>query len=377
MAESGTTPESRSTWQRLRQPLGRGLGLVAAAALLATAATLVVPGTSASSAPAVDRGIWLSEAEINKLPRRGAAWRRLKATADGNLGRANISDLVSKHDVRTLAVALVYVRTGKASYREKAVDAIMSAIGTEGGGTTLTLGRNLVSYVIAADLVNLRQYDSARYNAFRTWLRTVRSRTLRGRTLVSTHEVRPNNWGTHAGASRAAVAAYLGDKADLARTATVLRGWLGDRSAYSGFDYGDLDWQADPQNPVGIVPAGATKQGATLDGALPEEMRRGGGFRVPPRRTEYPWEGLAGAIVQAEILARQGYDSWQWSEQALRRGFQFMADLEQQHGRWWAGDDDVWQPWLVNAAYGTSFDTDPTWKLGKNMDFTDWTHRRR
>ena len=231
----------------------------------------------------------------------------------------HLGDLVSKHDVRTLAVALVYVRTGKASYREKAVDAIMSAIGTEGGGTTLTLGRNLVSYVIAADLVNLRQYDSARYNAFSTWLRTVRSRTLRGRTLVSTHEVRPNNWGTHAGASRAAVAAYLGDKADLARTATVLRGWLGDRSAYSGFDYGDLDWQADPQNPVGIVPAGATKQGATLDGALPEEMRRGGGFRVPPRRTEYPWEGLAGAIVQAEILARQGYDSWQWSEQALRR----------------------------------------------------------
>ena len=32
-------------------------------------------------------------------------------------------------------------------------------------------------------------------------------------TLVSTHENRPNNWGTHAGAARAAVARYLGDSA--------------------------------------------------------------------------------------------------------------------------------------------------------------------
>ena len=46
-------------------------------------------------------------------------------------------------------------------------------------------------------------------------------------TLRGTHEQRPNNWGTHAGAARAAVALYLGDTAELSRTATVFRGWLG------------------------------------------------------------------------------------------------------------------------------------------------------
>lgn len=378
MAESGMTPASQSAARRrFRRPLGRVLGLVGVAVLLALAAALVVPGAASKDAPAVDKGIWLTQDEIMALPRKGSAWKRLKAVADGDLGRANVSDQNSKHDVRTLAVALAYVRTGKDSYRRKAADAIMSAIGTERGGRTLALGRNLVPYVIAADLINLRAYDTGRNGQFTAWLRSVRNERLKEFTLVSTNEIRPNNWGTHAGASRAAIDAYIGDTNDLARVATVFRGWLGDRSAYAGFDYGSLDWQADADQPIGIDPPGASKEGFSIDGALPEEMRRGGSFRVPPRHTQYPWEGLAGAIVQAQILSRQGYDVWNWSDQALRRAFQFMADVDREYGGWWAGDDDTWQPWLVNAAYGTSFETDPTLELGKNMAWTDWTHASR
>ena len=375
MAETGTSPGSRSAARRFRWLSGRVLALVGVAALFALAAALVVPGAASKDAPAVDKGIWLTQGEILALPRKGAAWRRLKAVADGDLGHANISDQNSKHDVRTLAVALAYVRTGRESYRSKAAGAIMSAIGTEHGGRTLALGRNLVAYVIAADLINLRAYDSGRNALFTAWLRSVRSEQLSGFTLIAANEIRPNNWGTHAGASRAAIDVYIGDTQDLARVASVLQGWLGDRSAYAGFDYGSLDWQADPDGPIGVNPAGASKEGFSIDGALPEEMRRGGRFRVPPKHTEYPWEGLAGAIVQAQILSRQGYDAWGWSDQALRRAFQFLADVDREYGDWWAGDDDTWQPWLVNAAYGTEFATDPVTELGKNMAFTDWTHR--
>ena len=374
MAESGTTPESRSTLRRLRRPSGRVLGLVAVAALLGVAAALVVPGTSAGNAKPVYRGIWLSASEIAQLPRKGAAWRRLKETADRSLGNADISNQNSDHDVRTLAVALVYVRTGKGSYRRKAVDGIVDAIGTESGGRTLALGRNLVSYVIAADLVNLPAYDPSVDGRFRSWLRSVRTKSLSGFTLISTHERRPNNWGTHAGASRAAIAAYLGDKGELGRVAQVFRGWLGDRSAYAGFKYDELDWQADESKPVPLNPSGATKEGESIDGALPSEMRRGGSFRFPPKRTEYPWGGLAGAVVQAEILSRQGYDAWSWSDGALRRATEFLHELDTEYDKWWATQDDTWIPWLVNARTGAGFPTSAAAMPGKNMGWTDWTH---
>jgi len=43
----------------------------------------------------------------------GPSWEQLKHTADGDLGQANIADQNSDHDVKTLAVALLYARTGK------------------------------------------------------------------------------------------------------------------------------------------------------------------------------------------------------------------------------------------------------------------------
>ena len=345
-------------------------------AAIALAAAVLVSTPTAHAGP-VEKGIWLSLAEIAQLPTSGTAWTKLKSTADGSLGVPKISDQDSKHDVTTLAVALVYARTGDASYRKKAADGIMSAVGTEAGGRTLALGRNLVSYVVAADLVNLREYDAAKDGQFRGWLAAVRSETLDGKTLISTHESRPNNWGTHAGASRIAADAYLGDVADLARAAAVFRGWLGERSAYAGFKFGSLDWQADPANPVGINVPGARRSNFAVDGALPEEMRRGCSLQFPPCKTGYPWGALAGATAQAELLYRQGYDAWSWGGWALLRAVEFLRILDAQYGGWWASSDDSWQPWLVNFAYGTAYPAQVTGRAGKNMGWTDWTHARR
>ena len=124
--------------------------------------------------------------------------------------------------------------------------------------------------------------DSALDADFRAKLRELLTKTLDGTTLVETHEERPNNWGTHAAASRAAVAAYLGDTAELDRTAKVFHGWLGNRDAYVGFSYGRLSWQCHPDAPVGINEKGCMRDGHSIDGALPDEIRRGGDFQWPP-----------------------------------------------------------------------------------------------
>ncbi len=187
--------------------------------------------------------------------------------------------------------------------------------------------------------------------------------------MIVTHEERPNNWGTHAGASRAAAAIYLWDMAELARTAQVFKGWLGDREAYSGFEYGSKSWQCDQSRPVGINPKGCTKDGVTIDGAQPEEMRRGGDFTWPPEETGYAWEALQGAMVQAAILHRAGYDAWEWQDRALLRAVEFLYAVG-----WEPEGDDQWQPWLINQAYDTEFPTVSPARTGKNIGFTDWTH---
>ena len=343
------------------------------AAPTATPAPTTAPVPTTAPAPAgpaaPGSGILVSAAEISRLPTSGAAWTALKARADSTIGAPTISNQDDDTDQVVLARALVYARTGVASYRSSVVAALHSALGTESGGRTLALGRNLPAYVIAADLISLKTADPTfDAGAFRPWLRSLLSKPLDGRTLVSTHEDRPNNWGTHAGAARAAIAAYLGDSAEMARTAQVFRGYLGDRAAYAGFTYGDLSWQCDPSKPVGINPTGCTKNGIEIGGSLPEEMRRGGAFAWPPAFTGYAWEGLQGAVLQAELLRVAGYDAWNWSDKALLRAVRFL------YGRvgWVAEGDDTWQPWLIDRRYGTAYRGAPPARTGKNFGYTDW-----
>jgi alginate lyase len=336
---------------------------------------LVLLAMMGSAAPSLaNRGIWLTDSEILALPLGGAAWDSLKAQADRPAGTPDLSNQDQNTNVYVLAKALVYVRTGLPHYRTEVRDACMAAIDTEIDGRTLALGRELAAYVIAADLVGMKPASQDPY--FKDWLRRTLTETLEDKTLQSTHEVRANNWGTMCGASRAAVAIYLQDDAELARTAQVFKGYLGDRTSYAGFEFSDLSWQPDTTNPVAIAPAGATKYGQLVGGTLPEEMARGCGFQMPPCHTGYPWEALQGAVVQAEILSRQGYDAWNWQDQALRRAVQFLFDLNASYGGWWAEGDDQWVPWLVNAANGTSFPVSYPALPGKIMGWTDWTHVR-
>ncbi|MBI3466591.1 MAG: alginate lyase family protein [Planctomycetes bacterium] len=313
-------------------------------------------------------GIWLSTSELLNLPTTGPAWDTLSAAAATTTLAPNIQDQDEKTDVLTLAKALVGVRTNNQDYISQVRTNVIAAIGSELGGRTLALGRNLASYVIAADLVGLEPAQEARFQA---WLQQTLTEELDGKSLQSTHEIRPNNWGTMAGGSRAAVAVYLGDQAELARTAQVFKGWLGDLKSYAGFEFGtDLSWQADPSHPVGVNPKGTMKDGHSIDGALPDDMRRGGSFTWPPLSTGYPWEAVQGVVVQAEILSRAGYDTWHWQDQAILRAVQFLYGIG-----WPATGDDQWVPWLIDAHYGTHFASNAQAEPGKIMGWTSWTHQ--
>lgn len=303
----------------------------------------------------------------------GIGWENMKNHADRDAGLPNLSDQDQKNNVYVLAKALVYARTGEEKYRQEVISQCMAAIGTERGGRTLALGRELAAYVIAADLVGLPAAEDA---AFRAWLRETQTEVLEKRTIPSTHEDRPNNWGTHAGASRIAVAVYLGDSAELARAAQVFKGWLGDRAAYAGFQYQTIsnEWQADVSSPVPVNPRGATKNGHSIDGVLTDDQSRSGGFTWPPAKENYVWEAMQGAIVQAVILSRHGYpDVFKWEDKAILRVYQWLYNQAQ----FPAEGNHTWQLPLIDYFYSTQYWDGGKTYYGKNMGWTSWTHAER
>lgn len=319
--------------------------------------------------------IWVDGASL--LPASGPAWGGVRAAADRPCGSVDLSDQDQDTNVCVMAKALAYARTGEGRYLE-GVERALGQIAYMGTyrGRALALGRELVAYVIAADLVQLEVADPELDAAFREKLRELRTTPTTGgpENLVDCHERRPNNWGTHCGASRAAIAAYLGDADDLRRTARVFRGFLGDRSSYRGFSYGgpedDLSWQCDPSRPVGINPSGCTRNGHPIGGVIPDDQRRGGPFTWPPPKENYVWEALQGALVQAVILERAGYDAFEWEDRALLRAVRWLHE----HAHYPAAGDDQWQTHVVNHFYGTSFPAVVPARHGKNVGWTDWTH---
>ena len=84
------------------------------------------------------------------------------------------------------------------------------------------------------------------------------------------------------------------------------------------------------------------------------------------------YEGLQGAMAEAVILKRAGYDPFNWENKALLRAFQWL----QSQASFLATGDDNWLPHLVNYYYGkgTLPTSSPQSRPGKNVGWTDWTH---
>ncbi len=327
----------------------------------------------------------MSKAEIDKLPVTGAPWDKLVSQAQSNTNDPNLANQDDKTDTNTVAKALVYMRTGNTTYANEVLYTLQRVVELNPIAGSLqwdSLGalRSLGSYAIAADLIDLKNYaPNFDQNTFRPWLDKARyANTEGGRGSVAyLQEKRPNNFGTHGSASLIAAALYLGDKAAFDRAHLIFKGWLGDRSSYVGFKFGDLSWQANQSKPVGINPKGSTISGINVDGVLPDDARRCGSFSTPPCKSDYMWEGLQGAVAAAEMLHRAGYPAFEYSDRALLRAIQWLHNTTFSDGKHFPAEgDDVWQIYIINKRYGTNFPTgsSTTTSPGKMIGFTDWTH---
>jgi hypothetical protein len=372
-----TSTTRRSHTRRSRMTRGWLSALAIAATLsLVTASSGLTP-----PAAAADDYLLMSRSALLALPTSGTAWSGLKGVADGSLGSPDLCDQDNDHHLKTLAAALVYARTGSASYATKARNGVMAAIGTQDtgcGNAVLSLGRQLPAYVLAADFAGL---SGASDTTFRTWLKGIRAKDIGGHgtwfSLIETHRVSANNWGTHAGAARIAASAYLGDTADLAIAARITQGFLGNRSAYAGWDFDSsaMSWSCDSGSSATPITRACSKSGINVDGAILEDISRGGSLDWPPGGSgiSYQVDAVAALAIQVELLSRQGYSTaWSWSSSALKRAAQLVQRSDNDGGGGWnASRASSQAPWLLNLRYGKFLPTvnEP---LGRGIGFANW-----
>lgn len=365
--------------------------------------------------------MWISPDEIRFLPMsgpqwdaRGAPWfahRGVYYYAQQDTSQPLIGDQGDDTDVYVLAKALVWLRLMQEQpppedpepYRAQVQDACLAARGTEFQGldqNTLALGRNLLGYVLAANIID---WDSSapwrREILFRRWVNAVRYAVMSDvfGTLIQAHETRPNNWGLMCGTSRLAAAIYLCDVVEEYRCWQVLRRWLGDEHSpfeYEADDWGELSWQADPDHPVGINPLGARKLDCgsvlrSIDGVLPDDMRRAGPFQAATPcgldwawpaypavlDRNYNWNALQAVMAQAVLHTRRGRDVRTMEDYALARAFFWLYnELEFPVTDPGAGDDDYWLPHLANQLYPALKLPEPLpTKPGDQIGYADWT----
>ena len=339
-------------------------------------------------------GMWISSTELMSLPTSGTAWDKIRTAAYGSWGAADLKNQENKHDIYTLAGALVFARTGDPALRSKVRDAIIAAKRsldeTSEWQTTngvLAAGRQLGTYVISADLIDLKNYDFVADTEFRIWLTAIRTTNIgihgRWKAITYTCENAAGNWNTFACASRIAASIYLGDMADVDRASAIIRAFFGERAyypanapgRYSYFQHTagyQASWACADTTWTGINPT-CTKSGINIDGVLVEDASRGGGCCVlQGDGIMYSWEALQGLFVSTELLYRTGRygNPYGWSNQALKRALDFM-----QRSGWGISNAAKYVPWIANARYGTSYATAAN-TTGRIMSWGDWLYRR-
>lgn len=344
--------------------------------LAPTPTPTIAPTPTPSPTPvAVEMDVWISPEELASRPMTGDSWQSVVSAASGaTAGGANVSDQDSSHDVSTLAAAIVAARTGNQSDRDKVVAALEGAIGTEQGARWLAIGRNLGSYIIAADLIDIRSgpiYD---------WLESFKTKLLAHNNNGTPIPLSPWTSGSNASAQEgfvhAALAAYTDDAAMLSDGWDGFRRYCGDRSSPHTMSSNDDSWQVIPSDPVGVQDPGATKNGHRLDGAIGNDMSRGGSFNFPPGYTAYPWVGLEGAVPAAVVFSRAGLPAFDIVSECIWRANDYLLFLRTATGNqdWYDETRASYVKHLVNVAYGEDFPVEVVVGTGRTAGFTDYTH---
>ena len=331
--------------------------------------------------PPPSGSMWISSSQLASLPISGPEWDHLFEYQLGNLLGCNLANQNDELDSKIFAAALVSARLGTG--RDRVVAALDDAMGSDlDAPDSLGPSRGVSAIVLAADLVGHRTPQ------FRAWVNTVRTRVYNdGRSITSTHEDRPNNWGTWAGASRLACSIYLQDGRDMQECAFILAGWLGYRVVYDGFQYGDTSWQFNELRPVGINGVGASKDGHLVDGVLPDDQRRSGEISGQPYRpfpsawglkTNYSYEALQGVVIQAVLWDRAGFPVfWRVKTSAIKRAFVWLRDVNHQPLTDTVnGDNDWWMAHILNQDHiyqQLDLVVPQLTKPGRSVGWAEWT----
>ena len=207
----------------------------------------------------------ISGERLASLPTSGDAWEYMLGKADDALANLNLDEgdpdpkspwlpnyngeaPVQRPATQTLAMALVYARTGETDYRDKVIEACRFLIGTEDETSTdgtalsdrmLASARQVAAWVLAADLVDMDPtvtgtrtgYTSVQWDEWLLELRDKETSTASsGRAISQCNNEQAHNWAAYCSAARTAIDIYLDDDADLAETVDNLKRYLGDRS---------------------------------------------------------------------------------------------------------------------------------------------------
>lgn len=327
--------------------------------------------------------IWTDRATL-AANASGPAWTRLLTDADKPAGSCYISDQDSTDDVRTLANALAYVVTDYVGYRDEAIGRLERAAGTERSAHWLAVGRNLGSYIIAADL--LREHLSL---GLHKWLASLYDLTLLNDTPENA-KGDARGWypffsGSNASAQEAfalaALYAYHDCRAGLDWVWERFRVYVGELPGTINLAQGvKLGWAHDSTAPTAIAPRDCYRDGRMLDGAIINDICRGGEYQWPPVHTNYPWIGLEGLVPCAVILERAGYPAFAAGDEAILRAMDYLWYLRCSTGdvRWFDGERGAPIIHLVNQAYqlDRSFPVRSPVGDGRTVGWTDVTHPR-
>jgi hypothetical protein len=367
-------------------------------------AEVTVESSSTGTTVTTSDGIWISADELQTLPTSGVAWENMKGAADRSWAPARITE-GNWANREVLAGALVWARTGVNSYRTKTANHIAALIdyGIPGGTSATVPSRQLLGFILAADLIDLAALDSDLDRRFRSFATDVVTRSYdSGAHPRVIREQAARMAGNGGGISRGTYAAYLiymDDRDGLDELARWIRGALGETDVWDGLDTDDDDvsWY-NPENAGErtVVNGRGTKDGYDFSGLLPNDMRRNGQYYAPgeepagwgpfpgPSKTNYPQVHLYGLLVAIELMDRQGYDSKSWGDQGARRAsdaiwrlYQLGKDRDRDAWEWWdAGGASM--IWLINSMFGQNYAT-PTPRTNRqpnNIAWMEWTHAR-
>jgi hypothetical protein len=334
--------------------------------------------------PFIPAGFLRDPSDWAAIPTSGLQWTNILNWAemwdDGlnpDVTEATGTGPDDNHDVATLACALAWRGTGSIDWLDRARMLIGEAVAANppammsSSGSALEPGRNLLSYVLAANMIDLSVLEpgpAGLDERFRSWILTIaevniwtKDAPIPGGTFRFYHERRPNNIGLVVGAARIAVDMYLGGPVHsqhIVDAKNVCKGFMGNDTSYNFLDsdFGgpsaniDNSWQENQGagDKEGINPVGATSNGNNVDGCLPDDMRRlndascascavnpsivcynradsiDGGTPAGIDATNYPWEGLQGLVMQAYLLSRCGWASFSWEMSAVERTHKFL-----------------------------------------------------